>query len=186
MQEISIIEKERTAPENKDRPADRTAQESGIVREEENIPENGVPAEMSGRFTVGHCYIKPAAGEKDLIYVLDIVPKIACWLPGLRQTLYLEELPPTDEFKRVRFVVLLHIYDWSSARDGIIELTEAEYPEFARVYEAYLRTGGELYYYREKRGRKMWHLFELRPGDRKDASSLKRSVLSEKFRETMP
>lgn len=125
-------------------------------------------------------YIKPPIGERRLVYILDIRPVIACWLPGLHRTLYMKTLPRSDEFKRVRLAVLIDIYDWTGSEKGVVELSAEEYKAFRPVYETYLRTGGEMYYYREKAGRKIRNEFCVRPGTGKDAA-LRKAVLSEKL-----
>lgn len=139
------------------------------------------PGQNEAKTTVIRHYIKPPLGERRLVYILDIRQGIACWLPGLRRTLYMETAPESNAFKRVRPACLVEIYDWADTEKGIVELTEKEYREFQPVYETYLRTGGEIYYFREKRSRKIWHSFEIRPGERKDITKLRKSLLSEKM-----
>lgn len=62
----------------------------------------------------------------------------------------------------MREAVILYVYDWLAGREGIIELTNAEFAQFMEVYEAFLRKLGEIQYSREKKGRKTENVFELK------------------------
>ncbi|AGF96110.1 Hypothetical protein MmTuc01_0698 [Methanosarcina mazei Tuc01] len=76
-----------------------------------------------------------------------------------------EKAPDESEaygLKRVREAVILYVYDWLAGREGIIELTNAEFAQFMEVYEAFLRKLGEIQYSREKKGRKTDNVFELK------------------------
>lgn len=72
------------------------------------------------------------------------------------------EEPEEEGLKRVREVVLLQVYDWLAGKEGIIELTNAEFEQFMEVYEAFLQKLGEIQYSRQKKGRKNENIFELR------------------------
>ncbi len=108
---------------------------------------------------------RPGPGEKVPIQILNFRRVFAAWSPKLKSTLFFEKAPEESEqegLKRVREVVLLQVYDWLSGREGIIELTNAEFEQFMEVYEAFLQKLGEIQYSRPKKGRKTENLFELR------------------------
>ena len=148
----------------------KTGEQENADAERQSAPEPAV---------IEH-YIKPPFGEQRLVYILDIRPGIVCWLPGLHRTLYMKTLPRSDEFKRIRLAVLIDIYDWTGSEKGVVELSAEEYKAFRPVYETYLRTGGEMYYYREKAGRKIRNEFCVRPGTEIN-TVLRKGVLSEKL-----
>lgn len=107
---------------------------------------------------------RPDHGGKVPIQVLNFRRVFAAWSPKLKNTLYFEKAPeePEEEgLKRVREIVLLQVYDWFAGREGLIELTEPEFEQFMRVYEAFLQQSGEIRYSRQKKGRKTENLFEL-------------------------
>lgn len=108
---------------------------------------------------------RPAPGEKVPIQILSFNRIFAAWSPKLKATLFFEKAPeePEEEgLKRVREVVLLHVYDWLAGREGIIELTDSEFDQFMGVYETFLQKLGEIQYSRQKKGRKTENVFELR------------------------
>ena len=108
---------------------------------------------------------RPAPGEKVPVQILNFNRIFAAWSPKLKATLFFEKAPeePEEEgLKRVREVVLLHVYDWLAGREGIIELTYSEFDQFMEVYEAFLQKLGEIQYSRQKIGRKTKNVFELR------------------------
>jgi len=109
-------------------------------------------------------YLRPRAGEKVPIQILNFRRVFAAWSPKLKNTLYFEKAPeePEEEgLKRVREIVLLQVYDWLAGREGLVELTEPEFEQFMGIYEAFLRQSGEIRYSRKKKGRKNENLFEL-------------------------
>jgi hypothetical protein len=77
---------------------------------------------MTASPIIGHNYLKPKENEKVPILVLDFKKRYACWLPGLRQTLYFDEKPETEELKRIREIILLEVYV-SGETKHLIELT---------------------------------------------------------------
>lgn len=108
---------------------------------------------------------RPVPGEKVPIQILNFNRVFAAWSPKLKATLFFEKAPEESEeerLKRVREVVLLHVYDWLAGREGIIELTDSEFKQFMEVYEAFLQKLGEIQYSRQKKGRKTQNIFELR------------------------
>lgn len=107
-------------------------------------------------------YPRPGPGEKIPIQVLNFRRLFAAWSPELRRTLYFEKLPEDENLKRIREVILLQVYDWLAGREGLIELTNEEFEQFMRVYEAFLEKLGEIQYLRRKKGRKTENLFELK------------------------
>lgn len=107
-------------------------------------------------------YPRPEPGEKIPIQVLNFRRLFAAWSPELRRTLYFEKLPEDENLKRVREVVLLQVNDWFAGREGLIELTNAEFEQFIQVYEAFLEKLGEIQYLRRKKGRKTENFFELK------------------------
>lgn len=108
---------------------------------------------------------RPGSGEKVPIQILNFRRIFAAWSPKLKSTLFFEKAPENPEeegLKRVREVVLLQVYDWLAGREGVIELTDAEFRQFMEVYEAFLQKLGEVQYSRPKKGRKTENFFELR------------------------
>jgi len=116
-------------------------------------------------------YPRPEPGEKIPIQVVDSRRLFAAWSPEMKKSLYFENLPEAEGLKRVREIFLLRVYDWLAGREGIIELTEEEFGQFAEVYDEFLRNFGEIRYLRQKKGRKTENLFEL-----KEASYIIREV----------
>jgi hypothetical protein len=106
-------------------------------------------------------YPRPGPGEKIPIQVLNFKRLFAAWSPELKKTLYFEELPESESLKRIRKIVILHVYDWLAGREGLIELTDSEFEKFMDVYEAFLQKLGEIQYSRQKKGRKTENIFEL-------------------------
>jgi len=108
---------------------------------------------------------RPGPGEKVPVQVLNFSRVFAAWSPKMKATLFFEKAPEESEengLKRVREAVLLYVYDWLAGREGIIELTNAEFEQFMEVYEAFLQKLGEIQYRRQKKGRKTENVFELR------------------------
>lgn len=108
---------------------------------------------------------RPGPGEKVPVQILNFNHVFAAWSPKLKATLFFETAPvePEEEgLKRVREVVLLHVYDWLAGKEGIIELTNTEFEQFMEVYDAFLQKLGEIQYSRRKNGRKTENVFELR------------------------
>ncbi len=108
---------------------------------------------------------RPGPGEKVPVQILNFSRVFAAWSPKLKTTFFFEKVPEEPEekgLKRVREVVLLHVYDWLAGREGTIELTNAEFDQFMEVYEAFLQKLGEIQYSRQKKGRKTENIFELR------------------------
>lgn len=106
-------------------------------------------------------YPRPGPGEKIPIQVLNFKRLFAAWSPELKKTLYCEELLESESLKRIREIVILHVYDWLACREGLIELTDSEFEQFMDVYEAFLQKLGEIQYSRQKKGRKTENIFEL-------------------------
>jgi hypothetical protein len=107
-------------------------------------------------------YPRPEPGEKIPIQVLNFRRLFAAWSPELKRTLYFEKPPEDENLKRLREIVLLQVYDWLAGREGLIELNDAEFEQFMRVYEVFLEKLGEIQYLRRKKGRKTENLFELK------------------------
>lgn len=107
-------------------------------------------------------YPRPAPGEKIPILVLNFRRLFAAWSPEVKKTLYFEKSPENEDLKRVREIILLHVYDWLAGREGVIELTDLEFKQFMEVYEAFLEKLGEIQYFRRKKGRKTENVFELK------------------------
>jgi hypothetical protein len=110
---------------------------------------------------IGHNYLKPPENEKIPVVVLDFRKMYACWLPGLRSTLYFDEEPKTDELKRIREIVLLEVFSVDSKY--IIELMPEDFEQFKTAYSLFSTYGGELYFYRRKEGRRMKKYFDFKP-----------------------
>jgi len=111
---------------------------------------------------IGHNYLKPEENEKVPILVLDFKKMYACWLPGLRKTLYFDDKPDTEELKRIREVVLLEVYVSGDAKH-LIELTLEDFDQFERVYDLFSTYGGEILYHRQKEGKKKRNCFTFKP-----------------------
>lgn len=107
-------------------------------------------------------YPRPEPGEKIPIQVLNFKKVFAAWSPELRKTLYFEKLHEDESLKRVREIILIQVYDWLACRKGLIELTNSEFEKFMDVYEAFLQKLGEIQYSRQKKGRRMENIFELK------------------------
>lgn len=110
---------------------------------------------------IGRNYLKPPENDKVPIIILDFQKMYACWLPGLRHTLYFNTKPETEELKRIRKVVLLEVF--SVDAKYMIELTPEDFEQFETAYSLFIRDGGEIYFYRRKEGRRMKRYFEFRP-----------------------
>jgi len=106
-------------------------------------------------------YLKPLENEKIPIVVLDFKKMYACWLPGLRSTLYFDEEPQTEELKRIREIILLEVF--SDDAKYVIELTPEDFEQFETAYSLFLTYGGEIYFYRRKEGRRMKKYFDFKP-----------------------
>ncbi|MDR0767218.1 MAG: hypothetical protein LBE57_02030 [Methanosarcinales archaeon] len=110
---------------------------------------------------IGRNYLKPPENERVSIVVLDFKKMYACWLPGLRHTLYFDEEPQTEELKRIREIVLLEVF----SMDGkyLIELHPEDFERFETAYALFSTYGGELFFYRRKEGRRMKKYFDFKP-----------------------
>lgn len=106
-------------------------------------------------------YPRPGPGEKIPILVLNFKSLFAAWSPELKKTLYFGELPENENLRRIREIILLQIYDWLACREGLIELTGAEFERFMDVYDAFLQKLGQIQYSRQKKGRRTENIFEL-------------------------
>jgi hypothetical protein len=116
---------------------------------------------VQGEYCGTYHYPRPEPGEKIPIQVLNFKKVFAAWSPDLGKTCYFEELPENESLKRIREIILLHVYDWLACRKGLIELTNSEFDKFMDVYEAFLQKLGEIQYGRQKKGRRMENIFEL-------------------------
>jgi len=121
---------------------------------------------MTSSPIIGRGYLKPPENEKVPIVVLDFKRMYACWLPGLRHTLYFEEEPATEELKRVRDVYLLDVFSRESKY--IIELVLEDFESFETIYSLFSTYGGEIFFYQKKEGRRMKKYFEFKPKEKKD------------------
>ncbi|MCL2863582.1 MAG: hypothetical protein FWE54_05830 [Methanimicrococcus sp.] len=110
---------------------------------------------------IGRNYLKLHEDEKVPIVVLDYKKMYACWLPGLRHTLYFEMEPNTEELKRIREIVLLEIY--SADSKYIVELMPEDLEQFETAYSLFSTYGGEIYFYMKKEGRRMKKYFDFKP-----------------------
>lgn len=110
---------------------------------------------------IGRNYLKPPENEPVPIVVLEYKKMYACWLPGLRYTLYFDEEPQTQELKRIREVILIEVF--SSDSKYLIELTPEDFAGFETAYSLYCTYGGELFFYRRKEGRRMIKYFDFKP-----------------------
>ncbi|WNY26002.1 hypothetical protein [Methanolapillus millepedarum] len=136
-----------------------------------------IPVKTTVSPLVGHHYLKPAEDEKVFIQVLDFKKMYACWLPGLRYTLYFEEEPKTEELKRVRQIVLLEVYDGDGKK--LIELNDEEFEQFEIVYDMFSTYGGEIWFYRQKSGRRLRKNFWLKQKNQKTGNPIRKYNLSE-------
>lgn len=110
---------------------------------------------------IGRNYLKPPENERVPVVVLDFKKLYACWLPGLRYTLYFDEEPQTEELKRIREIILLEVF--SADAKYLIELTAEDFERFEIAYSLFLTYGGEMYFYRRKEGRGMKKYFDFKP-----------------------
>jgi len=110
---------------------------------------------------IGRNYLKPPENEKVPVVVLDFQKMYACWLPELRYTLYFDIEPQSDEFKRIREIVLLEVF--SADSKYLIELMPEDFEQFKTAYSLFSTYGGELYFYRRKEGRRMMKYFDYKP-----------------------
>jgi hypothetical protein len=120
---------------------------------------------LQGIYYGTYHYPRPEPGEKIPIQVLNFKRVFAAWSPELRKTLYFEQLPENENLKRIREIILLQVYDWLACKKGLIELTDSEFEKFMDVYEAFLQKLGEIQYSRQKKGRRMENIFELKESD---------------------
>ena len=119
---------------------------------------------MTASPIIGHNYLKPDENEKVPILVLDFKKMFACWLPGLRETLYFNDRPETEELKRIREIVLLEVYV-SGESKHMIELTLDDFNQFERIYDLFSTYGGEILYHRQREGRLNKNCFTFKPKD---------------------
>lgn len=110
---------------------------------------------------IGRNYLKPPENDRIPIVVLDFKKMYACWLPGLRHTLYFDEEPKTEELKRIREIILLEVF--STDAKYLIELTPEDFEGFETAYSLFSTYGGELFFYRRKEGRRMKKYFDFKP-----------------------
>ncbi|MDV0447731.1 hypothetical protein MsAg5_16430 [Methanosarcinaceae archaeon Ag5] len=136
-----------------------------------------VPSGITVSPLIGHNYLKPAQDEKVFIQVLDFKKMYACWLPGLRYTLYFDEEPKTEELKRIRQIVLLEVYDGNGKR--LIELNDEEFEQFEMVYDMFSTYGGEIWFYRQKTGRRLRKNFWLKQKNAKPGDPIRKYNLSD-------
>ena len=110
---------------------------------------------------IGRNYLKPPENEKVPVVVLDFQKMYACWLPELRSTLYFDIEPHSDEFKRIREIILLEVF--SADSKYLIELMPEDFEQFKTAYSLFSTYGGELHFYRRKEGRRMMKYFDYKP-----------------------
>lgn len=110
---------------------------------------------------IGKNYLRPPEDDRVPIVVLDFKKMYACWLPGLRYTLYFDEEPKTEELKRIREIVLLEVF--STDAKYLIELTPEDFEGFETAYSLFSTYGGEMFFYRRKEGRRMKKYFDFKP-----------------------
>ncbi|MDR2944803.1 MAG: hypothetical protein LBU81_06990 [Methanosarcinales archaeon] len=118
-------------------------------------------AEMTEAPFIGKNYLKPPENKRVPIVPLDFKKMYACWLPGLRYTLYFDEEPKTEELKRVREIILLEVF--SADTKYLIELAPEDFEEFKTAYSLFLTYGGEMFFYQRKEGRRMKKYFDFKP-----------------------
>jgi hypothetical protein len=111
---------------------------------------------------IGHNYLRPEENDKVPVLVLDFNKMYACWLPGLREMLYFEDKPETEELKRIREVVLLEVYV-SGESKYLIELTPDEFNQFENVYDLFSTYGGEMFYHWQREGKRKRKYFSFKP-----------------------
>lgn len=126
---------------------------------------------------IGKKYLKPPENEKVPIVVLDFKKMYACWLPGLRHTLYFETEPVTEELKRIREIILLEVFSKDSKY--LIELVPEDFEAFETAYSLFSTYGGELLFYQRKEGRRLKKYFDYRP-KQKITASIRKYNLDEK------
>jgi hypothetical protein len=122
---------------------------------------------------IGRNYLKPKENEKVPILVLDFKKMYACWLPGLKKTLYFNDKPETEELKRIREIVLLEVYV-SGEFKHLIELTLEDFKQFESVYDLFSTYGGEILYHRQKEGNKKRSCFTFKPKGKGIISTFRR------------
>ncbi|WNY27505.1 hypothetical protein [Methanolapillus ohkumae] len=156
-------------------PADSNSMDSNLV--DFNSTDFSDLSGSSSSPVIGHGYLKPSPDEKILIHVLDFKKMYACWLPGLRYTLYFDKEPKTPALKRVREIVLLEVYDGTGKK--IIELTDEEFNQFEMTYDLFSTYGGEIWFYREKSGRRQKNQFYLKQKPSKSEEPIRKYHLSD-------
>lgn len=107
-------------------------------------------------------YSKPSEGELMAITVLDIEKRTIGWSPGLKRSVYINESTQQEvvgELKRIREAEVVTAYDQMNDKTVFIELGELEQEQFNTVYDQYLESGGQIFYTRNKEGRKMRSVF---------------------------
>jgi len=127
---------------------------------------------------IGRNYLKPPENEKIPIVVLDFKKMYACWLPGLRSTLYFDIEPVTEELKRIREIMLLEVFSIDSKY--VIELTDEDFEQFETAYSLFSTYGGEIYFYRRKEGRRMKKYFDFKPKKR-DETPVRKYQASDRY-----
>ncbi|KAF5429174.1 hypothetical protein C5S42_02230 [Candidatus Methanomarinus sp.] len=96
------------------------------------------------------------------ITVLDIEKRTIGWSPGLKRSVYINESTQQEvvgELKRIREAEVVTAYDQMNDKTVFIELGELEQEQFNTVYDQYLESGGQIFYTRNKEGRKMRSVF---------------------------
>jgi len=106
---------------------------------------------------------RPETGEEIPIQFIEMEEKIAGWAPELKRTIYLDKASEYDpeNFKRVREVFLLKVYNWFLDGISVIELKPEERIQFEDILNDHLLYGGEVRYTRKKQGKKIHNCFLL-------------------------
>ncbi|MBP2029808.1 hypothetical protein J2755_000728 [Methanohalophilus levihalophilus] len=123
---------------------------------------------------------RPHEGEEIPISFIDLERKIAAWSPELKHTVYLDSFENTDNFKRVREVFLLKVFNWYRNGESIVELTNSERMHFEDTLNEFLLYGGEIHYSRKKEGRKHVNFFRVEYSDCTDGN-IRGWMLAEKL-----
>lgn len=134
-------------------------------------------------------YSKPSEGELLPITILDVEKRTIGWSPGLKRSVYINESTQqevVEKLKRVREAEVVTAYDQMNDKTVFIELDELEQEQFNKVYDQYLEAGGQIFYTRNKEGRKMRSVFMFdKSGGIKEGVDLpEKKLLFEQYKET--
>lgn len=126
-------------------------------------------------------FSKPEEGEYVPITFVEFKRKLVGWSPELKRSVYIEREEEKTKLKRIREINVLFAINQMSGKTATIELTDDERVQFEKVYESFLKAGGQLMYTRKKIGARIVSFFEIHETENRIAEVSEKSLLSERF-----